>query len=63
MHGTIMNSLAVAHYGSVTGDRDTITGILNYHNTGEEKNKKNQTDYESILYIDKIIVRDMFGNG
>ncbi|KAJ8920081.1 hypothetical protein NQ315_011735, partial [Exocentrus adspersus] len=59
MHGTIMNGLAVADYGSLGSNVETIRGVLNYFDATQEKNRRNQTDYSPVvLYLDKITVRD-----
>ncbi|KAJ8969962.1 hypothetical protein NQ314_001485, partial [Rhamnusium bicolor] len=61
--GTRMNGLSVAEYNSLTKNVDNIKAKLSYLDLDYEESKnKNQTDYMPTLYIDRIIIRDMFGN-
>lgn len=60
MTGTEMNGLAVAEYNTLTPDVQTIEGSLSYINL-EYEDGANKT-HPPVLYIDRIVVRDMFGN-
>ncbi|KAJ8946828.1 hypothetical protein NQ318_002108, partial [Aromia moschata] len=63
MTGTRMNGLAVAKHRALNESVENITGRLSYLDLQHEENKnKNQTDYIPTLYIDRIIIRDMYGN-
>lgn len=60
MTGTEMNGLAVAEYNTLNSSVERIDGSLSYINLEYEEGR-NRT-HPPILYIDRIIVKDMFGN-
>lgn len=60
MTGTEMNGLAVAEYNTLNSNIETIEGSLSYINL-EYEDGRNRTN-PPVLYIDRIVVRDMFGN-
>lgn len=55
-----MNGLAVAEYNTLSTNIERIEGSLSYINL-EYEDGRNRT-YPPVLYIDRIVVKDMFGN-
>lgn len=60
MTGTEMNGLAAIEYNSLNSSTEKIRASLSYINL-EYEELKNETTVP-ILYIDRVEVRDMFGN-
>lgn len=60
MTGTEMNGLAAIEYNSLNSSTENIRASLSYINL-EYEELKNETTVP-ILYIDRVEVRDMFGN-
>lgn len=62
MSGTRMNGLTVAEFNTLDPQKvDVMSAKLRYIDTQIEENK-NQTANMPSLYIDRVIVRDMYGN-
>lgn len=55
-----MNGLAVAEHNTLNSSVEVIEGSLSYINLEYEEGR-NRTS-PPILYIDRIVVKDMFGN-
>lgn len=60
MAGTEMNGLGVAEYKTLTSDLQKIRATLSYEDLRHEE-VHNETRIP-VLYIDKVVVRDMEGN-
>ncbi|VEN64726.1 unnamed protein product [Callosobruchus maculatus] len=61
---THMNGLATAEYNSLDNTVETIQARLNFldYSTYEMPRNHSIPIYTPILYIDKVVVRDMYGN-
>nr|CAH7763703.1 unnamed protein product [Callosobruchus chinensis] len=61
---THMNGLATAEYNSLNNTVETIQARLNYldYSTYEMARNHSTPIYTPILHIDKVLVRDMYGN-
>lgn len=59
MTGTVMNGIGVTEFNTLTPDVDEIKASLSYVDIdyGEQNNDVNHT-----IYIDRITIRDMYGN-
>lgn len=55
-----MNGLAAAEYNALTSETEQIQASLSFINL-EYDEAKNET-LAPVLYIDRVVVRDMYGN-
>jgi hypothetical protein len=58
--GTVMSGLAVSDYGTLNDNVKNITATLNFVDLDLEE--ENNNTYIPTIYIDKVVIRDMYGN-
>jgi hypothetical protein len=55
-----MSGLAVSDYGTLNDNVKNITATLNFVDLDLEE--ENNNTYIPTIYIDKVVIRDMYGN-